>query len=203
MQGFISSTKTTVSQTTTPDDCIPKLVSFIVRLRALQIHHSYPQDSVFAMDETACWMNMPSDTTVALRGEHSVPLKSTGHEKNHFTVVLTAHANGMKMKPFVVFKGKGTRLRKELEQIPGIVVRFSSNGWMNDTLTIDYLCSIVGAFSFNKQLLVWDAYCCHTSTAVRAETAHLRLHTAIVPGGCTKFIQAADVVWSACFKSNL
>ena len=146
---------------------------------------------------------MPSDTTVALCGKLSVPLKSTGHEKKHFTVVLTAHANGMKMKPFVVFKGKGTRLRKELEQIPGIVVRFSSNGWMNDTLTIDYLCSIVGAFSFNKQPLVWDAYHCHTSAAVRAETAHLRLHTAIVPGGCTKFIQAADVVWSACFKSNL
>ena len=146
---------------------------------------------------------MPSDTTVALRGERSVPLKSTGHEKNHFTVVLTARANGMKMKPFVVFKGKGTRLRKELEQIPGIVVRFSSNGWMNDTLTIDYLSSIVGAVSFNKRLLVWDAYRCHTSAAVGAETVRLRLHTAIVPGGCTKFIQVADVVWNACFKSNL
>ena len=48
---------------------------------------------------------------------------------------------------------------------------------------------------------MWDAYSCHTSTAVRAETARLRLHTAIVPGGCTKFIQAADVVWNAGFKS--
>ena len=101
--------KTTVSQTT-PEDCIPKLVSFIVRLRALQINHGYPQNSIFAMDETACWMDMPSDTTVALRGEHSVPVKSTGHEKSHFTVILTARANGTKMKPFVVFKGKGTRL---------------------------------------------------------------------------------------------
>ena len=50
---------------------------------------------------------------------------------------------------------------------------------------------------------MWDAYRCHTSAAVRAETARLRLHTAIVPEGCTKFIQAADVVWNACFKSNL
>ena len=146
---------------------------------------------------------MPSDTTVSLCGERSVPLKSTGHEKKHFTVVLTARANGVKMKPFVVFKGKGTRLAKELEQIPGIVVRFSSNGWMKDTLAIDYLHSIVGTFSFNKRLLVWDTYCCHTSTAVRAERARLRLHTAIVPGGCTKFIQAADVMWNACFKSKL
>ena len=29
------------------------------------------------------------------------------------------------------------------------------------------------------------------------------MDTAIVPGGCTKFIQAADVVWNACFKSQI
>ena len=57
---------------------------------------------------------MPSDTTVAVTGERLVPLKTTGHEKNHFTVIFTAHSDGMKMKPFVVFKGKGTRLIKEL-----------------------------------------------------------------------------------------
>ena len=119
--------KTTVSQTT-PEDCIPKLMSFIVRLHALHIKHIYPQNSIFAMDETACWMDMPSDTTAALCGERSVPVISTGHEKSHFTVVPAARANGTKIKPFVVFKGKGTTLLKELEQIPGIVVRFSTNG---------------------------------------------------------------------------
>ena len=148
-------------------------------------------------------MDIPSDTTAALSGEHSMPLKSTGHEKSHFTVILTARANGTKMKPFVVFKGKGTILLKELERIPGIIVRFSSNEWMNDELTIDYLRSDIGAFSFGKQLLVWDAYCCHISAALRAETACLCLHTSVVPGGSTKFIQAVDVVWNACFKSNL
>ena len=74
---------------------------------------------------------------------------------------------------------------------------------MNDALTIDCLRNIVGAFSFRTRLLVWDAYHCHTSAAVLAKTARLHLHTAIVLGGCTKFIQVADVVWNACFKSNL
>ena len=131
--------------------------------------------------------DMPSSTTVAQRGEQSIPLKSTGHEKNHFTVILSARASGTKMKPFVVFKGKGTRLSKELDKIPGVVVRFSSNGWMNDKLTIDYLHSVIGAFSFRQRLLIWDAYRCHTSVTVRAETECLHLHTAVVPGGCTKF----------------
>ena len=152
--------KTTVSQSV-PSDVILKLVSFILCLRSLQTSHVYPTDSIFAMDETACWMNMHSDTTIAPTGCRSVPLKTSGHEKDHFTVILTAKASGNKLKSYVVFKGKDTHLTKTLQLIPGVVVRFSSNGWMNDKLTIDYLHSI----AFTKRLLVWDAYQCHTSVS--------------------------------------
>ena len=148
-------------------------------------------------------MDMPSDSTIDILGARSVPLKTTGHEKNHFTVILTARADGKKCKSFVVFKGKGTRLIKELQQISGVVVRFSANGWMNNSLTADYLRSIIGSLSFGKRLLVWDAYKCHTSEATQRETKKMNLHTAVIPGGCTKFIQAPDVVWNAPFKSRL
>jgi len=87
------------------------------------------------MDETACWLKMQSDTTVCSIGERSVPIKTTGHEKDHYTVILTARANDKKLKPYIVFKGKGTRLLKKLKDISGVIVRFNSNGWMNDSLT--------------------------------------------------------------------
>uniref|UniRef100_A0A1X7TK98 DDE-1 domain-containing protein n=1 Tax=Amphimedon queenslandica TaxID=400682 RepID=A0A1X7TK98_AMPQE len=167
------------------------------------MHRNFSSSNIFAMDETACWFDMPNDTTIHHTGARSVSLKTTGHEKDHFSVILTARADGTKLKPFVVFKGKGTRLIKELEKIPGIVVRFSSNGWMNDSLTIEYLRSIIGSLSFSKCLLVWDAYKCHTSTSTQSEASQVKLHTAIIPGGCTKFIQAADVSWNASFKSTL
>ena len=127
--------KTTVCQTE-PANLIPKLVQFVIRLRKLQIDQNFSEDSIFAMDETACWMDMPADTTVDLSGARSISLKTTGHEKDHYTVILTAKADGTKLKPYVVFKGKGTCLLKELSTIPGIIVRFSPNGWMNDSLTI-------------------------------------------------------------------
>ena len=41
---------------------------------------------------------------------------------------------------------------------------------MNDSLTTNYLDSVIGSFSFGKRLLVWDAYCCHTSEATQAHT---------------------------------
>ncbi len=69
--------------------------------------NKYQKESIFAMDETECWFDMPSDMTIAPTGSRSVPL--TGHEKDHFTVILTARADGKKLKPFIVFKGKGTR----------------------------------------------------------------------------------------------
>ena len=144
-------------------------------------------------------MDMPSDTTIHPVGARSVPIQTTGHKKNPFTVVLTAKADGVKLKPFVVFKSKGARLLKSLSQIQGIVVCFSQNGWMNDSLTMDYFKSIIEALSFDKCLLIQDAYRCE---AVRGEIARQRLHTAVIPGGCTKYIAAPDVVWNASFKSH-
>ena len=61
---------------------------------------------MFAMGKTACWFDMLSNSTVEKTGAKSVPIRSTGHEKDHFTVVLTAKADGTKLKPFIVFKGK-------------------------------------------------------------------------------------------------
>ena len=51
------------------------------------------------MDKTTGWFKMPPDTTISLVGEHSVPVETTGHEKKHYTVILTARASGRKMKP--------------------------------------------------------------------------------------------------------
>ena len=154
-------------------------MSFILHLRSLQIRNKYQYDSIFAMDETACWMDMPGDTTVATTGTYSVSLKTTDHEKDHFTVVLTTRADGKKLKPFVVFKGKGTCLMKDLQRIPGIIVKFSANGWMNDALTVQYLDSIIGPLSFTKRLLVWDAYHCHASEATCADVLRMGPHTAV------------------------
>ena len=82
----------------------------------------------------------------------------------------------------------------------GVVVQFSKNGWMTNGLTCDYLKKVFGPFSFTKWLIVWDVYKCHTSEETQKELNHLRMYSAVIPGGCTKLIQAPDVVWNAIFK---
>ena len=99
---------------------------------------------------------MTGDTTVARVGERSIPIRTTGHKKGCFTVILTAMADGRKLKPFVVFKR--VRLIMELTQCPGVVVMMSRNGWMNENLTVEYLDRVWGRLTFVRRHLIWDAY---------------------------------------------
>jgi hypothetical protein len=74
---------------------------------------------------------------------------------------------------------------------------------MNTELTIDYLHSVIGCLAFSKRLLVWDAYKCHICDAVQDECKKMCLHTSVIPGGLTKYIQAPDVVWNGPFKAEM
>ena len=147
--------RTTVCQKL-PQDYVTKIVTFIIRIRKMREMKQYPLASIGNMDETPLWMDMPGDTTVASVGERSIPIRTSGHEKSRFTVILAALADGRKLQPFVVFKG--VRPVPELSRFPGVVVRLSRNGWMNEALTVEWLDAVWGRLSFRRLLLVWDAY---------------------------------------------
>lgn len=191
--------KTTVSQKV-PDVLAPKLLSYFLYVRSLRLKKQYSLDQIIAMDETPVWLDMPGETTVDFVGNKSIPLKSTGHEKMRVTVVLSAKANGTKLPPFIVFKGK--RYNKELDKIPGIVCAFSENGWMNENLTHTWLNKVYGTLCFSRRLLVWDAYKCHIQDSTKRLLSKLKTDVAVIPGGCTGLVQAPDVCWNKPFKSH-
>ena len=56
---------------------------------------------------TPVWMDMLSSSTIDVCGARSVPLKTTGHEKDHFTVILTARADGKKLNPSIFLRVRG------------------------------------------------------------------------------------------------
>ena len=154
-KGFSLRRRTTVSQRL-PEDSLSKVSLFILRIRKLKIDNQYPLSMIGNMDESPLWLDMPGDTTVSRVGEHTVSVQTTGHDKGRFTVILAAMADGRKLNPFVVFKG--VRAIAELEKGRGVVVGMSKNGWMNEELTIKWLDRVWGCLSFQKHLLVWDAF---------------------------------------------
>ena len=124
-----------------PQDLITKVVGFIMSTRKLRHSKDYPLSLIGNMDETPLWLDMPWKTTITRRGERSVPLRTTGLEKGRFNVVLSAMADGRKLKPYVVFKG--VRALPEMNTT-GVVVALSKNGWMNEELTKDWVERVLG-----------------------------------------------------------
>ena len=154
--------KTTVCQKL-PDVLAPKVSSYLLYVRSKRLKLNLTLQNMGAMDETPIWLDMGADSTVDFVGNKSVPIKTTGHEKSRVTVVLAAKANGSKLPPFIVFKGK--RVDKGLEKVTGVVCAYSKNGWMNENLTHTWLNKVWGSLAFSRRLLCWDAYRCHIRAA--------------------------------------
>ena len=58
------------------------------------------------MDETPMFFDVPGNRTVDVKRASTVSIKTSGTEKQHFTVILSCPADGTKLKPAMVFKRK-------------------------------------------------------------------------------------------------
>lgn len=197
---FVYRRRTTVAQKL-PQDYVPKIVSFVCHIRRLRQQQKYNMCDIIGCDETPVWFEGVGATTINRCGAKDVAVLTTGHEKMRCTVMLSAKADGKKLKPFVVLKRKRPLVELE-KQFPGIVIAYSENGWMNESLTAEYLRRVIGSFYFKRRLLVWDSYRCHIMNSIKQQLVRMKVDTAVVPAGCTKFVQPADVSWNKSFKSK-
>lgn len=184
-----------------PEEYGEKIVDYLlfVEQRRRTSFYNY----IFAADETAVYLDYSSSLTVEKKGVQEVPVKTSGHDKLHVTVMLTARSDGFKCRPYILLKNK--------RPIKEIVNKFKNQLYLcwagrtffNDELTSEYLQKIIGSSMFGKRLLAWDSYRCHISDATKKQLKKLQIDTAVIPGGCTKFIQAPDVYWNAPFKAKV
>ena len=187
-----------------PGNLIDRVISFILNVRHKFHTKQHAMANVIAMDETPIWLDMPSATTVNEAGASSVTIRSTGHEKDRVTVCLEGKANGHKLMPFIVFKGgkRDVKRMNEERQLSGkCVIRTSANGWMNESLTEEWIQYVVGCLLFAPSLLVLDTYKCHMTNGVKEALQQASVNAALVPGGCMKYIQAPDVSWNKPIKN--
>ena len=160
--------------------------------------------NIVAKDETAVWNDMASETTVEATGAKDVPIKSTGHEKVHISACFSAKLDGTKLKPFIVFsaaKRESKSLNDEYKR--QCSVASSSNAWMNEELTLRWCDEVLGQFTFQKRLLAWDSFEVHITNEVKRKLTTSKTGSLIVPGGCTKYIQAPDLVWNKPFQAKI
>lgn len=198
--GLVLRRSTTVCQKP-PADYIEKILKFFVYVRSLRERFKYPDNCIIACDETAIWYDALSNSTLAAKGSKEVAVRSTGHSKSRITVMLSAKGDGTKLKPYILLPRK--RAMPDLVAKYGgrVDMTFEGTNWMNQELTEDYLSKVIGFPMFTpNRLLVWDSFKCHISEATKKAMKRFKVHSAVIPGGCTGFVQAPDVCWNKPFK---
>jgi hypothetical protein len=186
-----------------PADYVEKLVRFILYVRKVCIDNGLTADQILACDETAVWIDPSSSTTLAPCGSRDVPVSSAGHSKLRITALLTASSSGVKYRPYVLLNRK--RQIREINDRFGrqLCIVWAGKIWMDDSLTASYLQQVIGPQHFSKKLPIWVSYRCHISKETKRKLTSLKVLSAVVPGGCTKFIQPADVSWNKPFKEKI
>src|SRR6266542_3292707 len=79
---------------------------FLSYIMYLKIHNKYPLKYISNMDETPMWFDLLSNTTINQKGVKTVNIRTTGHERTSFTVVLGCMADGTKLPAVCIFKLK-------------------------------------------------------------------------------------------------
>lgn len=194
--------KTTVAQQL-PADLIEFQQSFLSYVLYMRMQHNYPLKYIGNMDETPMWFDLPSNTTINKKGEKTVSIRTTGHERTSFTVILGCMADGTKLPAVCIFKVK--KIPKE--KFPdGIHIRANEKGWVNESEMlwwIEKVWTSRNPFGNPRSLLVLDGFRGHTVDSVKHRLIEKNTNIAIIPGGCTSKLQPLDVSINKSFKSKV
>jgi len=184
------------------DEKLLEFQRFIIKKRK---QFEYEFCEIGNMDETPIYFDMVGNLTIEERNAKTVQIRTTGNEKNRFTCVLTVLANGTKLPPIVIFKGK--QMPKNLPS--GIVVLMHPKGWMDESGMKIWFNKVwkkrPGGNGGNKRksLLVMDSFEAHKTDAIKNIALDNNTDLAIIPGGLTSIVQPLDVCLNKPFKDRL
>jgi DDE superfamily endonuclease len=167
------------------------------------IQHDYPLAYIGNMDETPVSFDLPTNTTVDELGARSVSIRTTGHERTNFTVVLTCMADGTKLPPLIIFKLKNIP-RGNFP--PGVIIRTNQKGWMNENEMLFWIENVWvkrERLSNPQSLLVLDSFSAHIVDSVKRRFSEKKTDIAVIPGGLTSRLQPLDVSVNKSFKSKV
>ena len=162
------------------------------------------------MEETALTMNMPSNKTVHKIGSKTICIKTQRQEKARVSVILACCANGVKLKPFIIFKGAKNgciykKLKKEIYvKEKKAEIYANSKAWATIEIIKLWIENIYIPYFKNKDLkktlLIWDNATMHTSLIISKFLYEKGINYVLIPKGLTSILQPLDVSINRPFK---
>ncbi|KFM65154.1 Pogo transposable element with KRAB, partial [Stegodyphus mimosarum] len=159
---------------------------------------------IINIDETPLAFDSPTNRTVDETGAKTASVLTTGHERTSFTCVLACAANGVKLKPMIIFKRK-TIPKGDFPN--DVIICANENGWMCETIMHEWLQKVwqcrKRSFFQPKELLIMDSMRAHLLESVKTRCQKLSTTVAIISGGLTKILQPLDLSGNESFKAEV
>ena len=94
----------------------------------------YPRSLVGNMVETPAFFDMVPSKIICKTGSKECIVRTSGCEKKHVTIVLSATADGKMLLPMIIFKEKTTKTIEKLRVPDGFIVKTQAKVWMDEEL---------------------------------------------------------------------
>ncbi|CAF1509623.1 unnamed protein product [Adineta ricciae] len=125
--------------------------------------------------------------------------------KRFATVILTIFPKGNdRVGPTLLFRGKGRISSQETNQYSkNVKVFFTQKAAMNTETMHKFVDYWYGQINDgNPKLMITDSYGCHLNSQVTQSLRRKSVVVAVVPKGCTQYLQLLDTLVFSTFKSN-
>ena len=178
-------------------------------------------DVILNCDETPMYFDLPKTRTIDFEGIQKVTVKTTGHEKLRYTVLLTAGVQrtqkatktkpaeyrAFRLPPLIIFKNLTKAPKGKFP--PGMVVLGTKGGSTTEQIMLDeYIPKVLvkrpgGFFNSLSTLLIMDSATSHKTEAVKEQLTEKKIGAKIIHGGLTPLIQYLDTHVNKSFKGNV
>ena len=136
----------------------------------------YPRSLVGNMDETPAFFDMVPTKSICKIGSRECVVRTSGNDKKHITIILSAAADGTLLPPMLIFKGKTERTIGKLRVPEGFVVKTQEKAWMDDLMIVwldeiwvKYVKKINKELGLENSLLTYDAFSAHKTDTVASK----------------------------------
>jgi hypothetical protein len=185
-------------------------------MRKFPVHGAWVDpSSLWNMDETSVYLDMPPSKTLDFVGAKSVEILTTQHDYTRVAVVLCCNRTGEMLDPLVIHKcSKNSRNQNEVRRLfiqtndtdVCMYITKNESGWLNGTLMQTWTRTIFtpamhrNGRQVDQQCLFMDNCSAHTTADVWNAMLDGGFQFEFFPPNCTPILQPCDMNVNREFK---
>ena len=165
---------------------------------------------IINMDQTPYNPSDSPSKTLSQVGSKTVAAKTMKTGLGRITVCLAVAADGTKLTPLIVFRGKpGGRIEREFKDFPATAKYIvQENAWTDERVMLYWVENVLRPYVEDcpagiVPYLLLDKYKCHYQGSISKKVEDCGVEWDIIPGGCTGLIQPIDVGIGKPFKNRM